>query len=220
MGGMQCGRAGPGSGVRGVVSWWTFVPWPHGHHQALSPHSPGVGLTTPSSNGCGPSARVLWPYTLTFSAWNTASGGRQGWNRRKGYKCNYGSVNPTWPPELSVAQSPLILVRRFCRKLSWNDKWKMKMTLLGYIAALGMHEDGRVSAWSAASGFITVCFNGLKKAAALTYWNTYRFLWRWHLCGSCHTCEYEPLHPACCPPPPSNTPGHRTLSAWTLPLMD
>lgn len=99
-----------------------------------------------------------------------------------------------------------------------NGRWRM--TLLGYIAALGMHDDGRVSAWSAASGFITVCFNGLKKAAALTYWNTYRFLWRWHLCGSCHTCEYEPLHPACCPPPPSNTPGHRTLSALTLPLMD
>lgn len=52
---------------------------------------------------------------------------------------------------------------KILQKIVMEWQWKMKMTLLGYIAALGMHEDGRVSAWSAASGFITVCFNGLKK---------------------------------------------------------
>lgn len=68
-----------------------------------------------ASIGCGPSARGLWPYThwpdtrvfyKTFSTWNTAPGGQQGGVRMEGYRCNQASVNPTWPPELSVPHNP------------------------------------------------------------------------------------------------------------------
>lgn len=33
---------------------------------------------------------------------------------------NFGTMNPEWPPELSVTYNPRVLTRRFCRK-SWND---------------------------------------------------------------------------------------------------
>lgn len=67
--------------------------------------------------------------------------------------------------------------------------------------------------------FLTLKKRGKKRIASM-HLATYHFLWRSRPCGSCHTCEYVPQPLPCCPPPPCSTPGHRTLSAGTLPLMD
>lgn len=72
----------------------------------------------------------------SFSAWSTASGRQQQWNRTESYEWNYGSVSL---PELPVTQNPREHVRRSCRNLV-------------YTLALHVHKGRIFSDWSTVSG--------------------------------------------------------------------